>query len=200
MDITSLKDFFILNNSYSLTASDEVGAYFHKTIIRKNDFLLKEGSISDKYLLLGSGYMRAYAYDLNGDSVTTGFYAAGKTVFEVASWFNRQPSTENIQAITDCEGWYINYKDLTELSANLPAFREFTQSMLVQGFMALKNNALSLINESAEQRYSRLSETYPDICNNAPLKHIASFLGITDSSLSRIRKQALHKAKASLSF
>lgn len=191
MTTLSLQDFFSSVNSHVI--SDQVTSYFHEKIILKNNFLLEEGRISDKFLLLASGYMRAHTYDLKGNSVTTGFYAPGNTVFDVTSYFNHTPSTENIQAISDCAGWSISYKDLRYLADNIPELREFIQRMLVRYFLALKSNSLSLINESAEQRYSRLLKTYPDICNNAQLKHIASYLGITDTSLSRIRKNSLNK-------
>lgn len=131
--------------------------------------------------------MRAFAHDTDGAEVTTGFYTANQVVFEVSSFFQRSASQENIAALEDCEGWYITFEELNELFHALPAFREFGRHILVKGFAALKGRMLSQITEPAETRYERLLQTSPDILQRVPVKHIASYLGITDTSLSRIR-------------
>jgi len=82
-----------------------------------------------------------------------------------------------------------NYDSLQILFHSIPEFREFGRTNLVNGFIALKERTLSIINLTAEQRYEDLMRTRPEIFQNAPLKQIASFLGITDTSLSRIRKE-----------
>jgi CRP-like cAMP-binding protein len=110
-------------------------------------------------------------------------------VFEVSSFFNRSISKENIQATADCTGWFITYEQLNNLFHALPEFREFGRSVLVKGFATLKTRMLSMITETAEQRYDALLKTNPEIFQHAALKHIASYLGITDTSLSRIRKE-----------
>jgi len=72
-------------------------------------------------------------------------------------------------------------------------FRDFGRSILVKGFSSLKIRMLSMITETAEQRYDTLLKTNPEIFQQAALKYIASFLGITDTSLSRIRKEYAKK-------
>jgi hypothetical protein len=72
-------------------------------------------------------------------------------------------------------------------------FRDFGRSILVKGFSSLKIRMLSMITETAEQRYDTMLKTNPEIFQQAPLKHIASYLGITDTSLSRIRKEYTKK-------
>jgi CRP-like cAMP-binding protein len=113
----------------------------------------------------------------------------GQVVFEVTSFFNRVPSKENIQALTDCSGWFITYDQLNHFFHALPEFREFGRSILVKGFAALKTRMLSMITETAEERYAYLLQTAPELFQVVPLKYIASYLGITDTSLSRIRKE-----------
>lgn len=161
--------------------------------MKRNDFYLKEGKVSNEYLFLNSGFMRAFAYDLNGNDVTTNFCSANQVVFEVSSFFNRTPSKENIQCLEDCTGWCITYEQLNMLFHKLPEFREFGRSVLVKGFAALKARMLSMITETAEERYANLVNNNPEIFQHAPLKYIASYLGITDTSLSRIRKEFLKK-------
>ena len=162
---------------------------FNEKKLHKNEFFLQEGKLPDEYLFLQKGFMRAYAVDPEGNEVTTAFYSANNVVFEVSSFFNRTKSRENIQALTDCEGWFISYEELNNLFHSLPAFRDFGRSILVKGFSSLKTRMLSLITETAEERYRHLMNAQPEIFQYAPLKHIASYLGITDTSLSRIRKE-----------
>jgi CRP-like cAMP-binding protein len=167
----------------------EIAEYFEEKEIEKNELFLKEGQVSNEYLLLENGFMRAYSFDLNGIEVTTAFYSGRQPVFEVASFFNRIPSKENIQALTYCSGWVISFDKLNTIFHAIPEFREFGRSVLVKGFSSLKLRMLSMITETAEERYVSLLQSNPEIFQYAPLKYIASYLGITDSSLSRIRKE-----------
>lgn len=167
----------------------QVANQFSHKHIAKNQLQLTAGKICDEYLFLEKGYMRAFAYDTQGNEITTNFCAPGQVLFEISSFFNRTRSKENIQALTDCEGWFITYEQLNQLFHGLPEFREFGRSVLVKGFAELKGRMLATITETAEERYAQLLQNNPDIFQHAPLKHIASYLGITDTSLSRIRKE-----------
>lgn len=132
--------------------------------------------------------MRSFAIDTKGNDITTGFYAESDLLIEVASLFLRVPTKENIQAVTDCTLWSIQFDQFQELFHGIEAFREWGRSCLVQNFFGLKQRSLSMITDSAKDRYLYLQKTTPQVLLKAPLKHIATFLGITDTSLSRIRK------------
>jgi CRP-like cAMP-binding protein len=161
---------------------------FSYLALEKNDFLLQAGQVSDSYLFLDAGLLRAFAYDTAGHDVTTGFYGSGEVVLEVASFFQRTPSQEYFQALTACTGWRISFAQLNALFHARPEFREFGRAILVRGFAALKTRMLATITEPAAARYEHLVRASPELVQHAPLKHIASYLGITDTSLSRIRK------------
>jgi len=171
----------------SLPSATAIAAVFTRREINRNEFLLKEGKMSDDYFFMETGFMRAFAHDTDGNDITTNFYSPNQVVFEVSSFFNRSISRENIQATADCSGWYITYEQLNGLFHSMPEFREFGRSILVKGFASLKTRMLSMITETAEQRYDILLRSNPEIFQHAALKHIASYLGITDTSLSRIR-------------
>jgi CRP-like cAMP-binding protein len=193
MSKETLALFFHNTNLVSLSGAKEIADRFEHKAIAKNQLHLTEGKIGDEYLFLEKGYMRAFAHDIAGNEVTTNFCSPGQVVFEVSSFFNRTRSKENIQALTDCEGWYITYKQLNDLFHALPEFREFGRWVLVKGFAELKTRTLSMITETAEERYEQLLKSNPEIFQHAPLKNIASYLGITDTSLSRIRKDLARK-------
>jgi len=133
--------------------------------------------------------MRAYTHNLDGEEVTTEFFNCNRPVFEPNSFITQTRSVENIQAITNCEGFLVSFEKSNELFHAIPEFREFGRRMLLNEFAAHKKRALSLITQTAEERYAELIHTNREIFQYAQLKHIASYLGITDSSLSRIRKE-----------
>ena len=137
--------------------------------------------------------MRAFSLDVDGEDVTTSFFGDHQVVFEVASFFMRTPSRESIQALTSCKGWVITFEKLNRLFHALPEFREFGRGVLVKCFADYKIRTLSMITETADQRYAALLRSNPGIFQHAPLKYIASYLGVTDTSLSRIRKEMAKK-------
>ncbi|MDR3678543.1 MAG: Crp/Fnr family transcriptional regulator [Flavipsychrobacter sp.] len=185
---------FIRNTlPFAGTKAEEIATSFEEKHIDKNGFLLKEGKICNDYFFLEEGCMRAYALDVDGNEVTTGFYSGDQIVFEAASYFMRVPSRENIQALTDCKGLYMTFDQLQVLFHSVPEFREFGRAVIVNCYVGLKQRMLSMINETAEERYANLLSSRSEIIMHAPLKHIASYLGITDTSLSRIRKEFAHR-------
>lgn len=162
---------------------------FDPVVIPKYELTLSAGKINSDYLFLESGYMRSFVLDVDGHEVTTDIYKPNRMVFEVGSYFQRKPSKENIQAVTDCTAWVGKYENLQKIFHSLPEFREFGRAVLVSGFIAFKERTISMVNEKAEQRYEKMLAENPDIFQYVPLKFIASYLGITDTSLSRLRKE-----------
>lgn len=169
--------------------TETIVTYFREKQLAKGDYFLKEGQLSDEYLFLESGFIRAFTTDPGGNDITTNFYSANQVVFEVSSFFTRSKTKETLQALTDCSGSVLSYTELNLLFHTIPEFREFGRSMLVKGFVSLKQRTLSLINETAEERYASLINSKQEVFQYAALKHIASYLGITDTSLSRIRRE-----------
>ncbi|TAG51094.1 MAG: Crp/Fnr family transcriptional regulator, partial [Cytophagales bacterium] len=118
-------------------------------------------------------------------------YASGDVVIDYPSIFFFAPTRENIQALTDCVCWEITFEDFQEMFNSISSFREQQRSLLVGSYFALKQHSISLIADEAKVRYLRFLKEKPQIIQNVSLKHIATFLGITDTSLSRIRKEIL---------
>lgn len=167
----------------------EIADRFKEKTICKNDFLLLEGKVCNEFHFLENGFARSYTYNVKGMDTTTNFYADKQVVCEMFSFFKQVPSKENFQALTDCTSWYITFADLQIAFHSMPEFREFGRSMLVSAYADLKQRMLSMLHDTAEERYSQLIHSSPDIFQNAPLKYIASYLGVTNTSLSRIRKE-----------
>jgi CRP-like cAMP-binding protein len=166
---------------------------FQSTTIAKHVLLLKENQVSDKTFFLESGYVRSYVIDNEGNEVTTNIFAAPCFVNDALSFFKQQPTQENFQTLTTCHVWHMSYEEVQQNFHATPAFREFGRMMLVTNYAKLKNRMLGMIKGTAEMRYLALMKEYPDIFQNVPLKIIASYLGVTDTSLSRIRKEIASK-------
>src|SRR4051794_5969409 len=111
----------ILVNKDSL---DLIADHFEEIEFSKGEFLLKQGKVS-RYFYMAQGFARAFAFDTNGNEITTYFYAADAVIFEAASFFLRSASVESIQAITDCIVFATTFEKLNMLFHSVPEFREF---------------------------------------------------------------------------
>jgi len=154
----------------------------------KNDFLIQEGTTANFYYFMEQGFARSYVLNLSGDEISTKFFSSTDIVIDWHSYFLKTKCRENIQAITACVAWKISFENFMKLFS-IEAFREVGRTRLVNNYFELKNHSLTIITDSAKDRYLNLLKLKPDIVQNVPLKQIATYLGITDTSLSRIRKE-----------
>ncbi|WP_294288687.1 Crp/Fnr family transcriptional regulator [uncultured Chryseobacterium sp.] len=168
---------------------DEIFEAHKKTSFRKGDLILKEGKTANEYYILEKGLARSFVTDFNGNEVTTHFFADNEIVIEVSSLFQRIPTQENIICITDCECWKLSFDDFQELFHKIPNLREWGRAWMSQQLFAYKQRSVEMFTLSATKRYLNLLEQKPQVVRWAPLKQIASYLGVTDTSLSRIRKE-----------
>jgi CRP-like cAMP-binding protein len=167
---------------------DKILSQYQRIEFAKNDYLVQEGSTANFYYFLESGFARSFAIDLEGNDITTKFFSASDIVIDWHSYFLKTKCRENIQAITPCVVWKIAFENFMKLF-NIEAFRDVGRTRLVNNYFELKNHSVSIIADPARDRYLNLLKDKPDIVQNVPLKQIATYLGITDTSLSRIRKE-----------
>lgn len=161
--------------------------------LQKNELVLTENKLTKSTHILESGFLRSYTFDNQGNEVTTNIYSPFCFVNDVMAFFKQQPASENFQTLTACKLWVMSYEDVQANFHGIPEFREFGRMMLITNYSNLKDRMLGMIKETAENRYLRLMDQHPDILQSVPLKIIASYLGITDTSLSRIRKEITNK-------
>lgn len=161
---------------------------YQRVTFAKNEYLIEEGKTANFYYFLESGFARSYVIDLKGNSVTTKFFSSKDIVIDWHSYFLKTKCREDIQAITPCVAWKITFEDFMKLF-HIEPFREVGRTRLVNNYFELKTHSVSIIADTAKDRYLNLLKSKPDIIQNVPLKQIATYLGITDTSLSRIRKE-----------
>ncbi len=164
-------------------------AAHEKVSFTKGSFLLQEGKMPNEYFILESGLVRSFVYDFNGNDITTNFFVENSVVIEVASLFQRIKSKENIEALTDSICWKINFDTFQLLYHSIKNFNEWGRAWMAGKLFECKQRSVEMITDSATDRYLKLINEKPEVFRFAPLKNIATYLGITDTSLSRIRKE-----------
>lgn len=155
----------------------------------KNTTLLDKDTISTKTYFLEKGYVRSYILNEDNDIVTTNIYSAPCFVNDFLSFFKKQPTKEIYQTITDCSFWETSLENVQTNFHNISEFREFSRLLFVINYSKLNDRLIEMTSQKAGTRYLNLLKQQPHIFQNVSLKIIASYLGITDSTLSRIRKE-----------
>jgi len=177
---------------------EELEEIFHaheKVHFRKGEIILEEGKIANEYYVLENGLARSFVEDYNGNEVTTHFFIENEIIIEVSSLFQRIPTQENIICITDCECWKFDFENFQELFHKIPNLREWGRAWMSQQLFTYKQRSVEMFTLSATNRYLNLLQQKPQVIQFAPLKQIASYLGVTDTSLSRIRKELVSHPK-----
>lgn len=157
--------------------------------LNKNTILINKDAISTKTYFLEKGYMRSYILNEDDQEVTTNIYSAPCFVNDFLSFFTKQPAKEIFQTLTDCVFWETSLEHVQSNFHTIPEFREFSRLLFVINHSKLNERLIDMVSKKAETRYLNLLKHQPSIFQHVPLKIIASYLGITDSTLSRIRKE-----------
>lgn len=155
----------------------------------KGSFFLKKGQIANEYYLIESGLLRAYVHDFEGNEITTDFHGKNEISIEVSSLFQRIPTKENIVALTNGVAWKIEFETFQILYHKIASFNEWGRAWMSNQLFLSKERSIEMLTKSATERYLTLIAEKPEIVQQAPIKHIASYLGLTDTSLSRIRRE-----------
>jgi len=161
--------------------------------IRKNQYLLEEGDFSDFNGFVVAGSFRQFRIGKDGEEHIMRFAIESWWVSDYTSFMTGQPSNCYIEALENSELiWFSkeNWEGLMETIAN---FKHMVDKLTARNFEAHQNRIYSNISEPAEVRYENFVKRYPTIYNRIPLYMIASFLGLTRETLSRVRKQMTKK-------
>jgi len=164
---------------------------FEPVVVPKNSTVEEEGYIPKYLYFVVSGYMRLFTYSENGDEITSHINCPPGFITSYTHFINQTRATENVECISDCELLRITKRNLDNVIANSAAMKDFSIHVFQQSLAYNESRARELATLSAEQRYQKMIENYPDILQNVPLQYIASFLGMNPKSLSRIRKQII---------
>lgn len=185
-------DFFRKVYSNPLLSAEDIATIksaHEKKEIAQGTTLLRSGKTAGEFYIVEQGLFRSWLLDYNGNEITTGFYCPGELLIDSLSLFQRQPARENLQALTAATVWAVEYEKFLALLNRVEGLREWGRNWATQQLFALKQHSINSLTTSAADRYLALIREKPEVIRYSPLKYIASFLGITDTSLSRIRKE-----------
>lgn len=180
-----------LSTQHPFTASElrQIETAFAPKTYRKGEFLLQAGQ-TDRYVwFVESGVMRLYEAITDGTEQTFYFVSAGTMMTDLESFYQQVPSAINLQAVIDCQTRAVSYDGFQRLLHELPAWGPTVQRIAERTLLEKVQKRSRLLYEDAKTRYVRLMTEQPDVAQRVPLGMIASYLGITLPSLSRLRKQ-----------
>lgn len=156
--------------------------------LSKEAYFSEEGKIAKEVGFVLDGILRVCYYDNRGEEITKYFIDENNLVVDLHSFENQIPSESNVQAITDCRLMVFSQKDWLELQQTVAGWNAIVHKIVASALLQKVERRSPLVSEDATTRYLKFLEIYPSAANRVPLAYIASYLGVTQSSLSRIRK------------
>ncbi|HEX6426345.1 MAG TPA: Crp/Fnr family transcriptional regulator [Niastella sp.] len=173
---------------------DEIANKFKNKAVRKNGFVLKEGDTCKDLVFVQKGCLRLY-YVKDDIEVSVWFAFQHSSAIEIYSFISESPSEYFLQAIEDSEVLYLPKTELKKMYQQQPKMQEMMKNFWEAVLLDLINRFTALQKDSAEKRYLDLLKKQPDYLESIPQKYLASFLGVTPTSLSRIRKKIIKDHK-----
>lgn len=162
--------------------------YFKREKISAKTVLLQEGQVSEKMFYIEKGCIRL-SFNKDGRDITFQFFFEGEGVSSAESFRSNEPSLFSIETIEPCVVHILNKQDYATMISKSPSIKQELEEQTFQRLMYYQKMFLSRIKNSPEERYKELMEQSPHILRRVPQHYIASFLGITSVSLSRIRNR-----------
>lgn len=171
---------------------DIIMSHFKPMNIPAGEYFADEGIVCKNIGFITKGYIRTY-YEINEQEVTTMVLTKHNIVTAHTSFTLQRPSMSYIQAITDCELLVMSKESMEELYDRFPKWERLGRLITEQVYGYMESRVVDYLSLSPEDRYRKMLENDAKILKNVPLRYIASMLGITPETLSRIRNK-VHKA------
>jgi|SRR5690606_33820008 len=183
------------NAMVPLTGEEEeiIKSYLTPKKIRKKQYLLQEGEVCKYIAFVEKGVLRAYTVSDKGGEHIIQFALEGWLISDLFSFLTGEQATYNIDAIENSELLLISKASHEELLRTLPKYETYTRLQLTGAYIAMQRRLTSIISLTLEERYTYFTSLYPDIVQRVPQHMIASFMGLTPETLSRVRKRLSQK-------
>lgn len=163
--------------------------------LRRRQFLLHEGEVCRSKTFVVKGLLRVYRTRDDGAEYNMRFALENSWILDPESYRNQAPSKYNIDALEDAEVLVWSMESMEELFDALPAFRAYSEKLRSNSLDAAQNRILMNISYTAEEKYQEFITSFPDLFRRIPLHMVASYLGVSRETLSRIRHAQLKRQK-----
>lgn len=183
------KEFDVDIHTFNSADSELFDQYFERILVKRNTFLIQEGELEKYSYFIFNGIARCWTLNHKGEEQTFWFCKEGSFSLSNISFTLQERSTFNVQTITDCEIYRVDYQKAEKLYKAIPGLKAVFEDLTARLLNKLLNRNIDLIKYSPEQYYLQMMTEYGHTFNHIPLKDIASYLGITPQALSRIRKR-----------
>ncbi|WP_299834522.1 Crp/Fnr family transcriptional regulator [uncultured Tenacibaculum sp.] len=177
--------------SFQVLSEEEIQNFMNQAEIKrikKGGFLAESGKVNTKIGFIKEGILRSFYSSSNDDDITYCFRFAGSFASAYSSYLTGKPSVENLQAITDVEILVWTKSQLIELEKESANWTMLLKILTEYEYIELERRIFMLKKETAEHKYLDLIQNQPQLIKEIPLNYLASYLGITQRHLSRIRK------------
>ncbi len=171
-------------------------SFFIPKKLRRKQYLLQEGDVCKYVAFVEKGLLRSFAVDDKGHEHITQFAFEGWWIADQFSFLTGEPSEYNIEALEDCELLLLTRQAEDEMLQKIPKFERYFRILLQNNLIATQKRLASSLSQTAEEKYNELISACPDtLPKRIPQHMLASFLGISPETFSRIRKQMSLKAQ-----
>lgn len=187
-----LKKFFL---DFGVFNEEEIEAIVQNTqvkLFKKGTILLRENEICDQCYFIISGCVRQYQL-VNGEERNTAFFVEKQAAILYESYINKKPSRHYLACIEDSVLITGTREQELELHKKYPKLTHLVNTIMPRDFIKIQDHLSSLINNSPEERYIDLMKNRPELLNRVPLYQLASYIGVTPESFSRIRKRIMSR-------
>lgn len=172
---------------------DQLKSFFIPKKVRKRQYTLNAGDVCQYISFVEKGLLRSFTVDDDGQEHVVQFAIEGWWITDMGSFLSGEAALYNIEALEDSEILNLTKRSMDEMMDRHPRMERFFRLLTQNHIVALQRRAVAYMSLTAEEKYLKVMEIYPDIMNRAPQQQIASYLGITPETLSRIRRQVSQK-------
>lgn len=181
-----IKTYFDIDDAFVT----ELAAFFKVETLSKNEYHTEVGGRHARLSFVKSGYLRVFRQE-DQKEVTQWISSPGEFATDLSAIMFGQPARWNIQAMTECTCYSISASDYTKIPEQIPNWTSIEKLFLAKCFMTIEDRVYSFLSMSAEERYQYFFQYKKELFLNTPQQYIASMLGMSPETLSRIRNKAI---------
>ncbi|MCA6364989.1 MAG: Crp/Fnr family transcriptional regulator [Bacteroidetes bacterium] len=183
-----LKTYFNAISPLSEATWEVILPLFEKQKLQKHDYFVKQSEVARNIAFLESGVVRAYFVDSAGKEYNKQFFVGHSVIGAYSSLLTKKPNLISQQALTDCVVYACNYDSLVSLFDRFQDLERLVRKMAEYYFIEKERKELEIVLQDANSRYEIFKKEFPALEQLIPQYHVASYLGITPTQLSRIRQ------------